>query len=75
MSEENMRFEQIMYEIRDLAEEAFEILPDSLRDDAESHWYSSIITAINNNHDFLGGCSTTMEDSLENLEESQENDD
>ena len=59
------RFEEIKYEIKDLLEEALELIPGSDGDGVGSYWYAQILTAIDNDHDFLGGCSYSMQDTLD----------
>ena len=59
------RFEEIKYEMQDLLEEALELIPETEEDAVASYWYSQILTAIDNNHDYLGGCSYSMQDTLD----------
>jgi len=74
-TENNMiRFENIMDQIRRLAEEARTLTPDSLQEAAYNGWYGNIITALTDYND-IKLCSTTMEDTLNSIpsaERSQE---
>lgn len=58
------RFEQIMEDIKILAEEAFDLLPEgSIQDRARSYWLAQIMTSVDSGHEYLGSSSGTMEDS------------
>ena len=66
MSEEQERFEEIIYEIGELVEEAISLLPDSrIVDRAKSYWYAHIKTALSDDHEFIGRSMCNMQDTLE----------
>lgn len=69
MSEDRYRFEEIKDQIKELLEEAIDILPEELRERAESYWYSQISIALDDDHCYMGGCTCSMQDSLEAWEE------
>lgn len=63
------RFEEIMYTISELVQEAVDLLPEHAVEAAKSYWYSHILCAIGDSyHDYLGGSMCSMEDSLETLQ-------
>ncbi len=68
MSEDRERFEEIIYDIGDLVEEAISLLSDSrMIDRAKSYWYAHIKTALNDDHEFVGRSMCNMQDTLEEL--------
>ena len=46
ISEDQKRFEDIVKEIKSLAKEAINLLPESIYDRAESYWYTHIINSL-----------------------------
>jgi hypothetical protein len=63
------RFQEIMYTISELAQEAVDLLPEHAVAAAKSYWYPHILCAIGDSyHDYLGGSMCSMEDSLETLQ-------
>lgn len=75
------RFEEIIDEIRELAEEAFSIVEGVARGDsvmverARRYWYPQIIVALSNDHEFLARGSHTMSDTLKELQDIQQAED
>jgi len=65
MIEDKERFKEIIYEISDLAKEALDLLPEDIQENARSYWYSHILCALNDDHEFMGGSMLHMNDSLE----------
>ncbi len=65
MIEDKERFKEIIYEISDLAKEALDLLPEDIQESARSYWYSHILCALNDDHEFMGGSMLHMNDSLE----------
>ena len=55
------RFSEIMNEIRELAHEARDLCHD---DHPSAYWFPALITALDENHGWLGGPGATMQDSL-----------
>lgn len=74
MSENRYRFEEIIGEIRDLLEEAIDLVPESNKSRAESYWYAQIMCALSDDHEFLGGSSHHMKDCLDEWMEQEEDD-
>ena len=58
-------FEEIIGEISELAREALDLLPEDIQENARSYWYSHILCALNDDHEFIGGSMLHMNDSLE----------
>lgn len=75
MSENRYRFEEIIGQIRELLEEAIDLVPESNRARAESYWYPHIVTSLDNDHEFMGGSMCCMNDTLEEWDESDEDED
>tara|TARA_Y100001958_G_C21157475_1_gene492167 strand:- start:170 stop:484 length:315 start_codon:yes stop_codon:yes gene_type:complete len=65
MLEDQERFEEIIGEISELAREALDLLPEDIQENARSYWYSHILCALNDDHEFIGGSMLHMNDSLE----------
>ena len=65
MLEDQERFEEIIGEISELAKEALDLLPEDIQENARSYWYSHILCALNDDHEFLCGSMFHMNDSLE----------
>ena len=68
------RFEEIIGEIKELLEEAFDLVPEHARARAESYWYSQITVALDDDHGYLGGSMCSMQDTLEEFDEEYEED-
>lgn len=66
------RFEEIIGEIKELLEEAFDLVPEHARARAESYWYSQIAVALDDDHGYLGGSMCSMQDTLEDFDEVDE---
>ena len=69
------RFEEIICEIKELLEEAIDLVPDHARARAESYWYAHISTSLNEDHGYLGGSMCSMQDTLEDFDEEDEDED
>jgi len=65
------RMEEIKEEIKELLHESRYILKNA--DDrityerASSYWLAHIVTALDNDHDYLGGSMCTLQDSIDEL--------
>jgi len=57
-------FEEIKMQIKELLEEAFDLVPTHARARAESYWYSQIIVALDDDHGYLGGSMCSMQDTI-----------
>jgi hypothetical protein len=68
------RFEEIKEQIKELLDEAFDLVPDHARARAESYWYAHISTALDEDHGYLGGSMCSMQDTLEEFDEEDEED-
>lgn len=68
------RFEEIMEEINELTQEAYDLLPENEKPSARGYWFAHIKTAIYNDTEFLGNSMITMEDSLKGFEEEDNED-
>ena len=73
MSEDKNRFEEIICEIRGLLDEALELVPDGIaRSRAESYWYGNMIVNVTDDHGYMGGSMCSMQDTLEEFDEIDE---
>ena len=59
------RLLEIKDEIGDLVEEAFRLVPSADRPRAKSYWYAQIIMALDDDHEFLGSGSHTLQDTID----------
>jgi len=67
------RFEEIMSEIKELLEEAIDLVPEGYsRSRAQSYWYATMIMNVTDDHDYMGGCMVGMQDTLEEFDEEEE---
>jgi len=72
MSNNKYRFEEIKEQIKELLDEAFDLVPDHARARAESYWHAHISTSLDNDHDYMGGSMCSMQDTLEQFYEEEE---
>ena len=73
---DKQRFEEIIDELKELLEEAIDLVPEGVaRSRAESYWYAHIMCAINDNHEFLGVSMYHMQDCLDEWMEQEDDDD
>ena len=72
MTEDQMRFSEIIENIDELMEEAINLLPENIVGKAKSYWYAHILCAINDDHEFLGGSMHHMQNSLDEWIEQDE---
>lgn len=62
-------FQEAMETIMEQAEHAFSMLPRGIiQDRARSYWYGHIMSAVGS-ESYFGGSSTTMQDTLEELQD------
>jgi len=67
-NEDPSRFAEIMKEIKQLADEAFDMLDYAQQDRAKGYWYASIVTAVDDDSSYSGqGPMVKMQDSLKSL--------
>jgi hypothetical protein len=74
-SEGSERFEEIIEDVKALIKEAYKLVPSNLKQRAKSYWYGHIISAIDDDHEFMGRGSYTMKDTLDDLKGEEEIDD
>ena len=76
MSEDKNRFEEIIGEIRELLDEALDLVPEGFaRSRAESYWYGNMIVNVTEDHGYMGGSMCSMQDTLEEFDEVDEEED
>ena len=76
MLEDKNRFEEIMVEIKELLDEALELVPEGYaRTRAQSYWYGNMIVNVTDDHGYMGGSMCSMQDTLEEFDEEEENED
>lgn len=69
MNRGKYRFEEIIGEIKELLEEAIDLVPDDeRRSRAEAYWYGSIVSNLDDDHSFMGGSMHSMQDTFEELD-------
>lgn len=69
MNRGKYRFDEIIGQIKELVEEAIELVPEGeRRSRAEAYWYSAIVTNLDDNHSFMGGSMHSMADTFEELD-------
>jgi len=67
------RFEEIIGEIKELLNEAIDLVPEGFaRCRAQSYWYPHITTALDDDHEYMGRSMCTMQDTLEEFDEEEE---
>lgn len=72
----SQRLEEIKDEIKDLLEEAKQIVrkDDRAWQQAKSYWYAHIVSALDKDHDYLGSSMITMQDTIDKLEDLEDED-
>lgn len=70
------RFEEIMEEICDLANEALSLLPTEIaRQRAQVYWFAHIMGALGGYYNtYIGGSMITMSESLESFDKTDDDD-
>ena len=69
MNRGKYRFEEIIGEIKELLEEAIDLVPeDTRRSRAEAQWYGTIISNLDDDHGFMGGSMHSMQDTFDELD-------
>lgn len=65
------RLEEIIDEIKELVEEAEDLTKlrvfDRIISDRAECWTANIKISLNNDHDYIGGCMTTMSDTVKEM--------
>ena len=68
------RFEQIIQEMKKLAEEARSLVPDHARPRANAYWVAQLAMILDNDHGYMGGCGCSMQDTLEEWNDDDDDD-
>ena len=64
------RLEEIRDELKELANEAFGLVSGTpVEGRAKGYWYASILTAIDDDNEFMGGSSHSLQDSIDGMSE------
>jgi len=67
------RLIEIKEQMLELLDEAMYLLPEGMtKTRAKSYWYAHIKTALLKEHEYLGGSLVTMDDTINELEEEEE---
>ena len=68
---DSARFEDIMVQISDLVNEAYELIPSGTgaKSRAGSYWLPHILGAISNDSGYLGGSAHNMQDTLDEIDD------
>ena len=74
MSNDSYRFEEIKDQIKELIHEAISLVPDHAKARAESYWYAQISMALDEDHCYIGGCMCSMQDTLEEFDDIDDED-
>jgi hypothetical protein len=64
VTEDQERFEEIIEEIGNLADEALNLLPEGVYENAKSYWYAAIKSALTEDNEFPGQSTHNMTDTL-----------
>ena len=67
--EKKKRVEEIIEDIRGLADEALNMMPSLEQERARASWHAQILTALSSDHDYLGGIGLTLEEGSEVMED------
>jgi len=55
-------------EIKDLVEQLYDVIPNGdAKNRAKAYWYPHIMMALDNDHMWMGGGNTTVQDTIEEL--------
>ena len=67
------RLNEIKEQMLELLEEAKDLIPEGMaKERARCYWYAHIKTALLKEHEYLGGSLVTMDDTISEIEESEE---
>jgi hypothetical protein len=69
---EKERFEEIMAEIEELVEEAFELLPEHEKERVKCYWRAHILINVRREPEYASASMCCMEDSLDTLNGDEE---
>tara|TARA_B100001057_G_scaffold475028_1_gene541356 strand:+ start:82 stop:351 length:270 start_codon:yes stop_codon:yes gene_type:complete len=71
MSDKN-RLKEIKEQIKELLEEAINLVPDHERARAKCYWYAHISMALDEDHGYLGSSMYSMQDTIKEFDEAEE---
>jgi hypothetical protein len=60
---------ELAHEIKELAQEAYGLTPQDSKRIAKAYWYAQLIMALDDDHEFLGSGSHTLQDTIDDAEE------
>jgi hypothetical protein len=67
------RLDDIKEAIKFLTETAVKLVPKGIhKNRAEAYWCSQILTALDNESNYIGGCAVTMDDTIAEISEEEE---
>ena len=77
--------DEVIDQLREIQEQILELIDnakgllkaggyDGARMRAEAYWIPHVITAISNDHGYLGGSMTTLQDTIEEIENGEDDD-
>lgn len=70
-----LRFEEIKEQIKELLDEALDLVPEGgAKARAKAYWYPHIVMALDNDHEYMGGSMCSMQDTLEEFYDEEEED-
>ncbi len=67
------RLEEIKEQMLELLDEAKDLIPEGItKERARCYWYAHIKTALLKEHEYLGGSLVTLDDTINELSEDEE---
>lgn len=70
------RFEEIKEQIKELIDEALDLVPEGgVKARARAYWYPQIVMALDNDHEYMGRSMCSMQDTLEEFCDEDEEED
>ena len=73
---DKQRFEEIIGEIKELLEEAIDLVPEGItRSRAKSYWYAHMIVNVSDDHEYMSSSMHSMQDTLEEFDDEDDEDD
>ena len=72
---DKQRFEEIIGEIKELLEEAIDLVPEGItRSRAKSYWYAHMIVNVSDDHEYMSSSMHSMQDTLEEFDDEDDED-
>lgn len=70
---DKQRFEEIIGEIKELLEEAIDLVPQGMPlSRAKAYWYAHMIVNVSEDHDYMSSSMHSMQDTLEEFDDEDE---